>query len=44
VVVEGGRVLTLDEAAIIEEARRRAPHILAKTGLADRVAPVWPVI
>jgi 5-methylthioadenosine/S-adenosylhomocysteine deaminase len=44
VVVEGGRVLTLDEAAIIGEARRRAPGILAKTGLADQVAPVWPVI
>jgi 5-methylthioadenosine/S-adenosylhomocysteine deaminase len=44
VLVEGGRALTLDEDAIIEEARRRAPGILARTGLADLVAPKWPVV
>jgi 5-methylthioadenosine/S-adenosylhomocysteine deaminase len=43
VLVEGGRALTLDEGAIIEEARRRAPGILAKTKLAALVAPKWPV-
>jgi 5-methylthioadenosine/S-adenosylhomocysteine deaminase len=43
VLVEGGRALTLDESAIIEEARRRAPGILAKTKLAALVAPKWPV-
>ncbi|OGL11029.1 MAG: hypothetical protein A3F92_05280 [Candidatus Rokubacteria bacterium RIFCSPLOWO2_12_FULL_71_22] len=43
VLVEGGRALTLDEGAIIEEARRRAPGILAKTKLGDLVAPKWPV-
>jgi cytosine/adenosine deaminase-related metal-dependent hydrolase len=44
VLVEGGRVLTLDAAAILEDARRRAPRLLEKTALADRVAPTWPVI
>jgi cytosine/adenosine deaminase-related metal-dependent hydrolase len=42
-VMEGGKVLTLDEAAIIDAARRRAPHILEKTGLQGRVAPRWPI-
>jgi 5-methylthioadenosine/S-adenosylhomocysteine deaminase len=44
VVVEGGRALTLDEAEIVEEARRRAPGILARTGLAARVLSRWPVV
>jgi 5-methylthioadenosine/S-adenosylhomocysteine deaminase len=43
VLVEGGRALTLDEGAIIEEARRRAPGILVKTKLGALVAPKWPV-
>lgn len=43
VVMEGARVLTLDEPAIIEAARRRAPGILNKTGLRERVALRWPV-
>ena len=43
VLVESGRALTLDEDAIIEAARRRAPGILEKTGLRQRVAPKWPV-
>lgn len=44
VIVERGRALTLDEDAIIEAARRRAPAILERTGLAARIAPRWPVI
>ena len=44
VLVEGGRALTLDENAIIEDARRRAPGILAKTKLAATIAPKWPVL
>lgn len=44
VLVEGGRVLTLDEPAILEAARQRAPGILARTGLAAAVAPRWPVV
>ncbi len=43
VVLDAGRVVTLDEAAIIDEARRRAPGILERTGLAAAVAPRWPV-
>jgi hypothetical protein len=41
--VEGGRVLTVDEDAIIADVRRRTPGILAKTKLGDLVAPRWPV-
>ncbi len=44
VLVEGGRALSLDEPAIVEEARRRAPGILARTGLAAAIAPRWPVV
>jgi 5-methylthioadenosine/S-adenosylhomocysteine deaminase len=43
VLVEAGRVLALDARAIVEDARRRAPGILARTGLADRIRPRWPV-
>jgi len=43
VVVEGGRVLTLDAAAIVEAARTRAPAILERTGLGAAAAPRWPV-
>jgi 5-methylthioadenosine/S-adenosylhomocysteine deaminase len=43
VLVEGGRVLTLDGPAILAEARRRAPGLLARTGLAAHVRPRWPV-
>ncbi len=43
VLVEGGRVLTFDEAEVIEAARRRSSAILAKTGLADKIRPRWPV-
>jgi 5-methylthioadenosine/S-adenosylhomocysteine deaminase len=43
VLIEGGRVVTLDEGAIIEAARRRAPEILDKTKLGALVAPRWPV-
>jgi 5-methylthioadenosine/S-adenosylhomocysteine deaminase len=44
VLVEGGRVLTLDEDAILETVRRRAPGVLEKTGLGAAVAPRWPVL
>ena len=44
VLVEGGRALTLDEGAILEEARRRAPAILARTKLGALVASKWPVL
>ncbi|MGH7907822.1 MAG: amidohydrolase family protein [Candidatus Binataceae bacterium] len=44
VLMENGRVLTLDEDAIIESAIRRTPEILRKTRLAALSAPKWPVI
>jgi hypothetical protein len=44
VVAEAGRVLMLDEDAIVEAARRHAPGILARTGLAGAVASRWPVV
>jgi 5-methylthioadenosine/S-adenosylhomocysteine deaminase len=44
ILVEGGRVLTLDEAAILAEARERAPGILARTALSTLAAPRWPVL
>jgi cytosine/adenosine deaminase-related metal-dependent hydrolase len=44
VLVESGRALTLDEPAIIREARRRAPGILERTKLGPVVAPRWPVL
>ncbi|MBI4587983.1 MAG: amidohydrolase [Candidatus Rokubacteria bacterium] len=43
VIVEGGTVRTLDEPAVIDAARRRAPAILDKTKLGALVAPKWPV-
>ncbi len=43
ILMRGGRVLTLDEAGIIDAAMRRAPAILAKTWLGKLIAPKWPV-
>jgi hypothetical protein len=43
VVVESGRALTLDEESIVAGARKRAPALLKRTGLAALVAPRWPV-
>jgi 5-methylthioadenosine/S-adenosylhomocysteine deaminase len=44
VLMHGRRVLTLDEERIYDEVARLMPGLLAKTGLAERVAPKWPVI
>lgn len=44
VLVEGGRALTLDEDAIVAEARRQAPRILERTGFGARIASRWPVV
>lgn len=44
VLIEGGGVLALDEGAVIEAARRRAPEILDKTKLGAVTAPKWPVM
>jgi 5-methylthioadenosine/S-adenosylhomocysteine deaminase len=43
VVVDGGRVLTLDEDEIYQAVHRLMPGILDKTGLRDVIAPRWPI-
>jgi len=42
VVVEGGRLVTLDEEAVIAEARRCAVEVYARAGVS--IAPRWPVM
>ncbi len=42
VVVEGGRLLTLDEEAVVAEARQRAAEVYARAGVA--ITPRWPVL
>ncbi len=42
VVMQGRKVLTLDEEAIVDEARRRAPEVARRAGL--KIGPRWPVI
>jgi 5-methylthioadenosine/S-adenosylhomocysteine deaminase len=44
VLVEGGRVRSMDEDRVYEEVRRLMPGILSKTGLADKVRPRWPIL
>lgn len=44
VLMEQRRVLTLDENRIYDEITRLVPSMLEKTGLADRIAPKWPVL
>jgi cytosine/adenosine deaminase-related metal-dependent hydrolase len=40
IVMQGRRVTTLDEEAIVEEARRRAPAVAERAGL--KLGPRWP--
>ncbi|MCL4561522.1 MAG: amidohydrolase [Chloroflexi bacterium] len=42
VVMEGRKVLTMDEGAIVEEAGRRAGEVARRAGL--QIGPRWPVI
>ena len=42
VVMESRRVLTLDEDAILDEARRRFPKVMERGGL--NIGPRWPVL
>jgi cytosine/adenosine deaminase-related metal-dependent hydrolase len=42
IVMQNRKVLTLDEEAIKEEARRRYPQVAARGGL--NIGPRWPVI
>jgi 5-methylthioadenosine/S-adenosylhomocysteine deaminase len=44
VLLEDKKVLTLNEPEIFREVARLMPGILAKTKLAEKVRPSWPVI
>lgn len=43
VVMDEGRIQTLDEEALYEEVLKRQEHILKVTGLADTIRPKWPI-
>ncbi|HTX62608.1 MAG TPA: amidohydrolase family protein, partial [Acidimicrobiales bacterium] len=42
IVVEEGRCLTVDETALVDEARRRSADLMARSGLRPPVR--WPVV
>jgi 5-methylthioadenosine/S-adenosylhomocysteine deaminase len=42
IVMQGRKVLTLDEEVVVEEARRRAPEVARRAGL--DIGPRWPVV
>jgi cytosine/adenosine deaminase-related metal-dependent hydrolase len=44
VVVQDGRLLTMDETEIVEEAKRRSREVVARAGLTEQVKPRWPVV
>jgi 5-methylthioadenosine/S-adenosylhomocysteine deaminase len=44
VVMEDGRLHTVDEEALYEEVLQRQAHILEATGLAEAIQPKWPVM
>jgi cytosine/adenosine deaminase-related metal-dependent hydrolase len=43
VLMRGGKVLTLNERDLYEEARDRAKSLIKRTGLEDVVASIWPM-
>jgi len=42
IVVRDGRCLTLDEEAVLREARQRAAEVYRRAGMA--IKPRWPVL
>jgi len=42
IVMQGRKVLTLDEEVVVDEARRRAPEVARRAGL--DIGPRWPVV
>ncbi|KAJ6095207.1 hypothetical protein N7486_005953 [Penicillium sp. IBT 16267x] len=44
ILVQEGRLLTMDETEIVEEAKRRSREVVARAGLTDQVKPRWPVV
>ncbi len=43
VLMQGRKVLALDEGAILEDARRRYRDVAARAGVED-IGPIWPVV
>ncbi|KAL4932481.1 amidohydrolase [Aspergillus undulatus] len=42
-VVEGGKLLTMDEGKIVREGQKRSREVVERAGLADKVKPRWTV-
>jgi hypothetical protein len=43
VLMRAGKLLTLNEHDLYEEARDRARSLISRAGLEDIVAPIWPM-
>jgi hypothetical protein len=41
--MRGGKVLTLNERDLYEEAQDRATSLIRRTGLEQAVASIWPM-
>jgi 5-methylthioadenosine/S-adenosylhomocysteine deaminase len=44
VLMEAGRVLTIDETRALQEAQTRGERIAAKTEFGERIKPKWPML
>jgi cytosine/adenosine deaminase-related metal-dependent hydrolase len=42
-IVDRGKVLTMDEEAIIEAAKQKNYNIIQRAGLTDQIRSIWPV-
>jgi cytosine/adenosine deaminase-related metal-dependent hydrolase len=43
VVVQGGKLLTMDEESVWREAERRAHEVVERAGLTEKVKGRWPI-
>jgi hypothetical protein len=43
ILMRGGKVLTLNESDLYEEAQDRAASLIRRTGLEAAVASIWPM-
>ncbi|MCJ1473587.1 hypothetical protein MMC13_002238 [Lambiella insularis] len=44
VVVRGGKLLTMDEEEVVNEAQKRSKEVLARSGLSEAVKGKWPTL
>ena len=44
VLMEGGRVLTIDERALLRESEKIARAIAKRAKIAHLAAPKWPIV